>query len=145
MTSHGTASGLPGALRTITAPAVGAGTNPVITVPANTRWRLLGGLIVLSTSAAVANRTPVLVASASGMLSAGTRVAPVVANTVADYTYFTPGQSVAEFNTSVGYFDPMPPPILLQAADSIYCDITNLQGGDQVNGLAVYVEEWIDP
>jgi hypothetical protein len=144
MNSHGTASGLPGALRLVPAPAVGAGTNATLTVPASVRWRLLGVSLYLSTSATVANRIPAVIADAQGMLSSGTRVAPVTASATADPTFFTPGQSIAEFSTAAGYFDPMPPPILLRAADIVYSDITNLQAGDQINGLAVYVEEWIE-
>lgn len=145
MTSHGTASGLPGALRLVSAPAVGAGVDASLTVPATVRWKLLGIALYLTTDATVINRTPVVIANASNFLSAGTRVAPVTAGSAADPSFFTPGQTVTEITTAAGHFDPMPPPIFLLAGDTIYSLITNLQAGDQINGLAAYVEEWIEP
>jgi hypothetical protein len=129
----------------VDAPIVAAGLDATITVPANTRWRLLGAYLDLTTSAAVANRIPAVVALIGSFFNAGTRVAPIVANTVSALTIFSPGQPTAEFLAAGAYFDPMSPPMLLTAGATIYTSITAIQAADQINLFSVYVEEWIEP
>jgi hypothetical protein len=145
MTSHGTASGLPGALRVVAAPAALPGANAVVTVPARTRWLFLSATLVLTTDANVANRIPTCVLASGSISSAGTRVAPVVANTASDVTVFSPGQPVAEFTAVAATYDPMPPPLPILAGATISTSIAAIQATDQVDLFAVYVEEWIDP
>lgn len=124
-----------------TVPAAGA--EFVDTVPANRRWALQAVAFLLTTSAAVANRTPVLtIDDGANIIWEASNNANVVASTAAK---FRAGAGVQQSTITANDFAIALPEILLLPAGSRIRTVTGgLQGADAYTAIVYNVEEYFD-
>lgn len=121
----------------------GAGTEATITVPAGARWRIVGGRLNLTTSAAAGNRVPRLTITSGASL--GFTVGPVAAQPpglLRGYQ-FAPALPLAA-DALNNMLLPIPENVQLRAGDSISTLTTNLDAADQYDQFFLLIEEWLE-
>ncbi len=134
----------PGFIYTVIGSAPGAGSDFSFTVPANTRWRFRNLAANLTTSVAVANRIPDLLAVLSGgapMRIAGTQITTA---SLSQFYYWAPGLPVAGVTDANQSDQWMPPDLVLSGGSTIGPATANLQGGDSWGTPVLWVEEVIE-
>jgi len=132
-----------GAARVIvgTTPALGAEINEV--VPTSARWRLIALRTILTTSAAVATRTPrFFFDDGTNVYMESQNNAGVTQNQAVPHSLW-PGNSYASGGGIISEF-PAPTANYLRTGFRIRTSTSNLQPGDQWSAPIYEVEEWID-
>lgn len=132
-----------GRVRSITGTTQAAGVDISETVPANVRWNLLAFTATLTTSATVANRTPIfLIDDGVNILSVAEGINTQAASLLNRYSLspVVPSQAVIGGNISIGFTVP----ILLAAGFRIRSSTINLQAGDQWSAPQYAVQEWVE-
>lgn len=132
-----------GTFRSILGTVPAAGAEIVETVPANTRWVLTAFAFQLVTSAAVANRTPILtIDDGANILWETADNAAVAASTTKKYRG---GAGIALNTAQANDVDlPLPESLVLAAGARIRTVTGLLQAGDQYAAPVYNVEEWLD-
>lgn len=133
----------PGSLATYAASVPLAGHEWSITLPANTRWKVISILASLATSAAVANRTPgVFVQSAGALIWQAMPQGAVAAAQVANASYSsTPTQNAA---SPLFLNNALPSPCYLSGTARLGSQTLNIDAADQYGAINLLVEEWLD-
>jgi hypothetical protein len=120
-----------------------AGADWTYTVPAGLRQRFIGAVAQLTASAAVANRTVILVLDdGTNTLASATSPVPQTASQAIVYEAgnWPYSQSVAGVSTYLTF----PPGIVLMGGSRVRVSTVNLQAADQWSVIRVYVESWVD-
>lgn len=121
-----------------------AGADFIYSIPAKARWRINAIRATLATSAAVANRTPVLQLrdlSGSVYFVTGNNNAQLASTTV-DYNY---GESLPMVQVGpTDFCAALPDELRLESGGSIRSLTGNLQAADQWGNIALSIEEWCD-
>jgi hypothetical protein len=134
----------PGRLRTIHGADPAAGAEITEIVPANTRWKIRTFNYTLVTSAAVANRRPVLTFATSGDVIWET--ASNIAQTATQAAKYRAGVGVPFFlYDTLAYHLPLPCDLWLAAGAVISTVTAALDAGDNYGPPLYTVEEWIEP
>ena len=127
-------------LDTIANPALGA--SIVITVPAGRLWRPRAIALRLTTSAAVATRTPYIDVQDSGtaLYLRAPQLNGIPAATPGDFTW-----SIAAAVTTAGAlgFQAGLGDVLMLAGHRFTVSAINLQAGDQFSAIRFHYEEWL--
>lgn len=133
-----------GAIRSITgtAPAVGAEVSEV--VPIDCRWELLTFAVVLTTSAAVANRTPQLVIDDGAIVLNQTPSLFTQAASLATRHQWGAGQPYSAIVNALATPSGLPVRAVLTAGFHIKTLTNLLQAGDQYGAPQYLVREWIE-
>jgi hypothetical protein len=133
----------PGYLRAITGTNPGAGAEVSETVPTGARWELLSLAVALVTSAAVANRFPMLQLDDGANTYAQSSVAAAItASTTALITAGDIGAPIAA--TALGFTISIPAGVILSAGHRIRTLTTNLQGADDYGAPIYLVRETLE-
>jgi len=131
----------PGTIRFISGTTPGAGADINEVVPSNRRWVLLAFRASLTTSAAVANRTPTfLYMHGANILTQTPNSILQAASTTLSYNIGPIG--IAAAPTAGDIILPLNPPILLKTVFTFRTSTTNLQAGDQWTAPSYVVQEW---
>jgi len=130
-----------GMIRTILGTTPGVGNEIFETVLLNRRWTVQAIFLTLTTSAAVANRTPALTVDDGGFtffVSPNPIAQP--ASTASFYSTSQVQQGAASLNTTTALLFPLN--LQLKANYRIRTSTTNLQAGDQWSAPVYTVVEW---
>jgi hypothetical protein len=132
-----------GTFRIVSQAAPAAGAEIVVTAPGNTRWMLSAFRFQITASAAVANRTPVLlIDDGANVVFETENVTAVTAGQVATYNA---GAGIQNANlAALDYQLALPETLVLPAGARIRTSTGNLQAGDQYAAPVYNVEDWID-
>jgi hypothetical protein len=133
----------PGNPRTVIAGIPAAGANWSQVVPTNARWRWLGVVFTLQTSAAAGNRYVVIDTIHAGSSTyLGMADATQPASILRNYggAVLTPNVSASPQFGVV----PLPPGLDFLAGDTIQTAAQNLDVADQFNSIHLQVAEWLD-
>lgn len=126
---------------TVTVPAAGA--DWVQAVPANTRWRLVSVIAQLSTSVAVASRSPVFT------ITDGTtpvmKVNNLGAGVAAGQSSIFQWLEIGPYNNNQVVMVYLPPRVVLPAGWTVGAVTGSLQAGDQWSSIFLVIEEWLVP
>ena len=132
---------LPGVRRVVTVPGIALGAEWSVVVPGGVYWRILGGEVVLSTSAAVGNRNPDFIVFSAGVRTWRYKTALTV--TASEFATWVlrdgalPGAGEqSNLTTDIGV-----PTIWLGPQDTFGTENTNLQAGDQFTVKGLLIEE----
>jgi hypothetical protein len=135
----------PGNLRNVAGLAPGAGSEWLISVPANARWRVQSVLATLTTSAAVANRGVALRVFEASAPAGGypTNFAQVASTTVV-YSF---GAGLGVQSSASGFSNMGFPSALIiggPGTNNLQSLTGSIQAGDQWGAPTALVEEWLD-
>lgn len=133
----------PGWLHSVNQAAPAAGADITITVPANTRWRVISGLASLVTSAVVANRTVQLLMD-DGATNYARASATVAQTATLTQFYELIGITLQGNNLGSVLYVPGPAGAILPAGHRIKTLTIGLDVGDQWSATELLVEEWLD-
>jgi hypothetical protein len=121
----------------------GVGTFFSTIVPTNVRWKLRSTHFAFTTSAVVANRNVYIQAiSGGGTIFYGYAVATQTAGLAVQYTGMPLWPASQPFAGHAGL--PIPPETFLKSGDTVNIGANLLDGGDNIPGVRLYVEEWLD-
>jgi len=140
-TGYGT--DFPGAVRSITGTAPGAGATNLDTVPTNARWRLHSYKLSFVTSAAPANRE--LALALDDGVNTLTTITAAFAQAASLSLGYQWSLGVQSLTSAVGTQHDLPmPDMFLRAGFRIQMSVNNIQAADQLSAAQFEVEEWID-
>lgn len=119
------------------------GVNFKFTVPSLTRWEILSCQMVLTTTAAGANRIVELVTfDQTNTEVCGYPCTQTTAPSTTFLYFFFQGaaqsQTLPTLNTA-----PLPSGLMLDSAWSLQSNVTNLAAGDTITNLTLHVREWV--
>jgi len=116
-----------------------------VTVPALRRWRVLAGLMELSTAAPVAGRTLFLSVASAGTVPFGSESTPPLPAVSVQIYALAPGMVPLAAAPGNRTLLPFPVDLELFAGDRIEIVTNNAQLGDSLVGFGLQVREWFDP
>lgn len=126
-----------------------AGADPVLTMPAETRWRIIGVRGVLTTAAGGANRVPTLFLQQTTLDGFAAESSLNQAPGAVGGHSWGPGATPATTAPVLNGGGPLPVPAMLEtggvANSSIRTVTVNLAAGDQWTALTAIVEQWLNP
>lgn len=116
-------------------------------VPNNTRWRVMSGVVEITTSAVAGNRSVLLQAfDASGTLARWYGAAGILQAPSTTYFYsFGAGMPPTDINADVFPVLPWPQELDMTAGQVLRVKLGNAQAGDLMSGIDGTVRGWLEP
>src|SRR5216684_6744262 len=133
-----------GFLHIVSSTIPAAGADASMAVPTGIRRRVYSVNALLTTSAAVANRSAELDLSSGGISWWRLGPSAVQAASLTKRYVFAPGAPLAADAAGV-QVQPLPNPLFMSALDVMATATAGLQAGDQWTALQAHVEDWIEP
>jgi len=133
-----------GALRSITGTTPAAGAEISETVPTGARWELLAFAATLTTSAAVANRTPLLIVDDGANDYYRDTVTTTQTASLAIRYLWGPGVAIRSGTNNNLQNGSTPVGMRLGGGHRLRTSTTSIQGADQWGGVQYLVREWIE-